>query len=124
MRAVQATPANRAWLLTLPLGVGALLLTAAAQVGVSIPGWQWPVAAVFVVAFIAADLNVLHVEIRRHRFGVSVGEVPMLLALFFLSPVLVVGARALAIVISKSYQRQSGVKVSFNAASQAATHKE
>lgn len=120
LRAAWAQPANRAWLLTAPLLLVAMVLTATTQVGRAIPAVDWPLAAVFLAAFILAELTVLQVEIRRHAFVVSVGELPLLLALFFLSPVLVVLTRALAVLVVKSYQRQRLVKVWFNVASIAA----
>ncbi len=119
-RAAVRESANRAWLLTAPLALGAVLFAGLAQVGRPIPGWHWLLAAVFLAAFLAADLAILQVEVRRQALGVSVAEVPLLLALFFLSPVLLVLVRALAALISKTYKRQSWVKVWFNVASFAA----
>jgi diguanylate cyclase (GGDEF)-like protein len=112
--------ANRAWLLTIPLALGAVLFTALAQVNRSIPGWHLLLAAVFLGAFIAADLTVLQIEVRRQAFTISFAEVALLLALFYLSPVLLVTARSLAALVAKSYQRQSWIKVWFNVASLAA----
>ena len=120
LRAALAQPANRAWLLTGPLLLVAVVLTATAQIGRPIPVADWPLALVFLVTFIAAELTVLQIEIRRHAFAVSVAEVPLLLALFFLSPALVVLTRALAVLLVKLYQRQRVVKVWFNVASFAA----
>ena len=108
-------PARRAWWLTVPLAVVTVVFTLLAQIGWQVPGWQWLLGVVSTAAFILVDLTTIHVEVRRHRFGVSVGEVPLLLALLFLSPVTLVVSRSLAALLARLYQRQSWVKVSFNA---------
>jgi diguanylate cyclase (GGDEF)-like protein len=108
---------GRAWLLTIPLAASALLFTALAQLGTPIPGWQWPLAVLFVAAFFATELTILQVEIRRHAYGVTVAEVVLLLGLFFLAPVLLVAARTVGALAAKSYRRQSWVKIWFNVAS-------
>lgn len=120
LRSAEPAPARRAWWLTVPLAVVTVVFTLLAQIGWQVPGWQWLLGVVFLAAFILVDLTTIHVEVRRHRFGVSVGEVPLLLALFFLSPVTLVVSRSLAALLARLYQRQSWVKVSFNAASLAA----
>lgn len=94
-----------------------MLLTVAAQAGRPIPWWHWPLAVVFLATFIWAQLTVLQVEVRRHAFVVSVTEAPLLLGLYFLSPVLLVSVVALAALAVRSYQRQSRVKLWFNVAS-------
>jgi diguanylate cyclase (GGDEF)-like protein len=112
--------ADRAWLLTVPLFATALLLTVAAQLGRSIPWWHVLLALAFLATFIWAHLTVLQVEVRRHAFVVSVSETPLLLGLFYLSPVLLVTVVALTALAVRSYQRQSRVKLWFNVASLAA----
>ena len=98
----------------------ATLVTVAAQVGQPVTSGQVALALLFLVAFVAAELVVLQLEVRRHAFVVSVTEMPMLLALFYLSPALLVLVRLLAALIARLYQRQSKVKLWFNAASLAA----
>jgi diguanylate cyclase (GGDEF)-like protein len=113
--------AARAWWLTVPLGLVALLLTVLAQVGAPpVPGWQWALAGAFLVALVVPDVTVLRVEVRRQNFSVSANEIPLLLALFFLSPALLVLTRAIAALAAASYKRQSWVKICFNVASAAA----
>ena len=85
-----AAPAHRAWFLTVPLAAAAVVLTAAAQWGNAIPGWQIGLAVVFLAAFVAAEFVVLVFEVRRQAFAASITELPLLLGLFFLSPVLLV----------------------------------
>jgi diguanylate cyclase (GGDEF)-like protein len=120
LRAAIPQSANRAWLLTGPLFAAAVLLTTTAQVGRPIPAWHWPLAAVFLATFVCAQLTVLQVEVRRHAFVLSMNEVPLLLALFYLSPSLLVVVVALAAFAVRFYQRQSTVKLWFNVASLAA----
>jgi diguanylate cyclase (GGDEF)-like protein len=108
---------SRAWWLTGPLAIAALGLTIAAQLGEPIPGWHWPIAVVFLLAFLAAELTVVHVEVRRQAIAISFAEVPLLLGLFFLSPALLVVARAGATLVAKGHQRQHWIKIWFNVAS-------
>lgn len=108
---------KRAWLLTGPMAMLAVLITTAAQVGHPITGMQLSLATLFLAAFVAAELTVLHFEIRRQGFMVSVTEIPLLLGLFYLSPVLLVAVRTIAAVGAKVYQRQTPVKLWFNVAS-------
>jgi diguanylate cyclase (GGDEF)-like protein len=58
--------------------------------------------------------------VRRQTFVVSVTEIPLLLALFYLSPVLLVASRAIAALCTRAYRGQSGTKLWFNVASLAA----
>ena len=115
-----ATTGRRAWFLTVPLAAAAVLLTAAAQWGQSVQGWQIALAVVFLAAFVAAEFVVLVFEVRRQAFAASIIELPLLLGLFFLSPALLVLARASAALIARAYQRQVKIKLWFNVASLAA----
>jgi diguanylate cyclase (GGDEF)-like protein len=96
------------------------MFAAFAQVGRSIPGSDWLLALLFLGIFTVASLTVVQLEVRRQAFVVSIADVPVLLALFYLSPVLLVGAVALSVLLARSYQRQSWVKLWFNVASMAA----
>ncbi|QSB15497.1 GGDEF and EAL domain-containing protein [Natronosporangium hydrolyticum] len=98
----------------------AVLWAFAAQIGETIPGWAWPLSILFLILFVAADLTVFRVEVRRHAVGVSVTDIPLLLALFFLPPVLLVAARAVATLCVMASQGQAKVKLWFNVASLAA----
>jgi diguanylate cyclase (GGDEF)-like protein len=116
-----AAPADRAWLLTASLFAVTLLLTVAAQAGQAIPAWHLLLAVTFLAVFIGAHLAVLQIEFRRrHAFVVSVTEAPLLLALYYLSPLLLVVVVSLAALTLRAYQRLSPVKLWFNVASIAA----
>lgn len=119
-RGLTIRPAYRPWLVTVPLGAVAVLLTATAQIGRSIPPSHWLLAAVFFGAFIAAELATFRLDVRRHSFIVSMIEAPLLLGLFYLSPLLLVLSRTLAAFAARRRQGQSAVKLWFNAASLAA----
>ena len=106
--------------MTLPLAGGALLLALAAQIGRPIPATDWPLALVFLLVFTAASLAVVQLEVRRQAFIVTIADVPLLLALYYLSPVLLTPAIALAVFLARYYQRQTPVKLWFNVASMAA----
>jgi diguanylate cyclase (GGDEF)-like protein len=116
----QTGTAGRAWLLTGPLAALAVLFTTAAQASRSVPGWHWLLAVLFLVVFLAANLAVLRVQVGRHAFVVSVTEVPVLLALFYLAPLPLVAVGVLAMLAAGLYRRQSHVKLWFNVASFAA----
>ena len=120
LRGAEPVSPNRAWWLTAPLGFVALLLTLLAQHLAPAPDWRWLLAAVFVVALAVPDVTELRVEIRRQSFSVSANEIPLLLALFFLSPALFVLTRAIAALVAHAYKRHSWAKISFNVASAAA----
>lgn len=60
---------------------------------------------------------VLTFQVRRHSVGVTLGEIPLLLALFYLSPILVIAVRALACLALQVFQRNSLVKTIYNVTS-------
>lgn len=117
-RAAMPRPAERAWLLTVPLGAAAVTLTAAAQLGRSIPVWHVPLALAFLVAIAAALIMVVRLEVRRQTNLVSLADIPLLLGLYYLSPLLLLSAVVLSTAFV--YRRQSRVKLWFNVASHAA----
>ncbi len=121
LRSVRGRSQQVAYFITVPLAVLTLALVIAlaqnrwlAPVTVS----QLPIAALFVFLFILAQAIVLHFEVRRHSLIVTVGEIPLLLALFYLSqsPVLVIVVRLLSVLAVQTWQRFSIVKLSFNLA--------
>jgi diguanylate cyclase (GGDEF)-like protein len=96
------------------------VLTFVAQLGQATTPEQWLSALIFLGIFIAAEVLVLRFEIRRQAFSISVTEIPLLLALFYLPPALVVMVRALAALAAQVRRGQRGVKLWFNVASLAA----
>jgi diguanylate cyclase (GGDEF)-like protein len=104
------------------MAVSAVLLTFAAQAGRDIAGWEWLLATVFLGLFIVVDGTRLRLrlELRRHATSLSLIEIPLLLALFYLAPVLVVLVRVAAGLVVRIRRGQSQVKMWFNAAAFAA----
>ncbi|HEX5595664.1 MAG TPA: sensor domain-containing phosphodiesterase [Micromonosporaceae bacterium] len=98
----------------------AVLLTIAAQVGQPLPPQDWLLAIVYLLLFLAAEAISLRFGIRRHGVQISLSEVPLLLALFYLSPLVVVLVRVSASTISFARRSQSPVKLWFNVANAAA----
>jgi diguanylate cyclase (GGDEF)-like protein len=109
-----------AWFVTGPLAALAILLTLAAQAGHPLPLSQWLLGLVFFGLFLVANSTFIRFEINRQGFSLSVIEVPLLLALFYLSPLLVVMSRVAAAAVVNSRQKFTPVKLWFNVAVAAA----
>jgi diguanylate cyclase (GGDEF)-like protein len=77
-------------------------------------------ALVFLVAITGAELALLRIGVRRQVYVVSVTEVALVPALFYLSPALLVAVVVVAGVLARMYRRLSPVKLWFNVASIAA----
>jgi diguanylate cyclase (GGDEF)-like protein len=113
-------PQHYAWLITGPL----LLL----GIGMSLPvilddhePWRnVKLAPVFILLITLSTLAPLRFDVRRQGFSVLLTDVPLLLALFYLSPLVVLLVRLTSSALSPSYYRQGAVKMSFNVASIAA----
>lgn len=121
IRSALSMSADRAWVLTVPLFAITVLLALVAQLGRDIPLRDLPLALAFLAIFIGANLAVLQIEFRgRNAFVVSLTDAPLLLALFYLSPLLFVAVVSLAALAVRAYQRLSPVKLWFNVASIAA----
>ena len=99
-RAVRRS-ARYAWLITNPLALFALICTAVFWV--QQPEWyRWWLGGLLALAgIIVAYIGVVNVVIRRSTFSVYITEVPFLLALYYLPPVLVVLVMTLAALIVK-----------------------
>jgi diguanylate cyclase (GGDEF)-like protein len=80
--------------------------------------WLGGIAAV--AALIAADFAVLNIVVRRQTISIAVTEVPMVLALYFLPPVMVILAVTVAVGVSLMRTRLGMTKLCFNVAKSAA----
>lgn len=107
---------GRVWVLTamVALSAIALFLTSvrgqpALEAPFHIPWW------ILAVLFYLAEVFVVHIQFQRDAHSVSLGELPLVLGLFFVGPVGLVLAQvvgdALALAI---HRRQSPVKFAFN----------
>jgi diguanylate cyclase (GGDEF)-like protein len=72
-------------------------------------------AALFAAMFAVAEIFVLHVQVRREAQTVALSEIPLVLALTFVSPhVLVVSLVVGAATAYVLHRRQRGVKLAYN----------
>ena len=73
---------------------------------------SWPVVA---AASAAAELFVLHIQVRREAQAVSLSEIPMMLGLFFCTPLAFgLGRVAGVLLVCALWRRQAPIKLIFN----------
>src|SRR5258706_126258 len=77
---------------------------------------ELPKALFYLLLVILSQAIVLRFEVRRHSVSVTIGEITLLLALFYLSPVMVIVVRAVACLVVQLAQRNSIVKAVYNLA--------
>jgi diguanylate cyclase (GGDEF)-like protein len=104
-------------LITGPLFLAALLLTLPVVIGKGHGAYgEVPLGIAFFVLFVLADRTMLRVEVHRQALSLSLGDIPMLLALFYLPPLTVLTVRTLAVALSHVLIRTDFVKACFNVA--------
>ncbi|MFU8851102.1 putative bifunctional diguanylate cyclase/phosphodiesterase [Micromonospora sp. SL1-18] len=110
-----------AWLITGPLAfVAVLSCTAIGMISDEAFG-EWGLTLVIFLAMVGASIPVLNFIVRRQSVGVTLTEIPLVLALFFLPPLAVVLAYTLAsVVVSSVVHRLPPAKFWFNVAKAAA----
>ena len=114
-------PLHLAWLITGPLVVVAALFTLPMAVNHARFGSPQPLLGLaFFGLFVLADATLLRFEIRRHGFSLSLAEIPLLLALFYLPPLTVLTVRVLSTATIQLKMRAGPVRSCFNVASMAA----
>src|SRR4051812_18972023 len=131
METTNGIPAPRRWVLPRPdRQSGWVLAMSAALAGLAlVPGWPlllapalnsavqlpwWLLAA----GFAATEACVLHIQIKREAQTVSISELPLVLGLFFASPLdLLVGRLVGSAAILLFYRRSSPLKTAWNLAS-------
>ncbi len=107
---------RRVWLLNLGLASAVAILFATVVRGLSPHGLQMGISwGMLAAAFAATEIYVVHLPFRQESESFSLSEVPLVLGLFFVSPVTLltaqlVGAAAALILV----RRQSVVKLAFN----------
>ncbi|MBG6100736.1 putative bifunctional diguanylate cyclase/phosphodiesterase [Micromonospora vinacea] len=109
-----------AWIITAPLALIAVTCATITGLVAKEPIGDWPEAALLLVLMIAAGLPLLSLVVRRQTIGVTLTELPMVLALYFLPPLTVVVIYTLSSLITHTRQRFSAPKVWFNVARAAA----
>jgi diguanylate cyclase (GGDEF)-like protein len=116
----QPRSAQLAWFVTVPLAILAVVFVWFAVARSSQLWSPLPISGLFFALFVAAEATNLKIEVRRHGLQVSVIEVPLLLALFFLSPLSVFVVRLLATLVGLLVRSNAPVKQVFNLANIAA----
>jgi diguanylate cyclase (GGDEF)-like protein len=109
-------PQYLAWFIAGPLAVVAF--------GLSVPvvladqrSWRFAwLAPVFVLVITLSGLTELRFSIRRQSYRMLLTDIPLLLALFYLPPLLVLLVRLTSSLLLPSLYRQGAVKLSFNVA--------
>jgi diguanylate cyclase (GGDEF)-like protein len=104
-----------AWYVTAVL----LFISAALTVPVALKGGEhpseyWALGLLFFLLFWAAETTYLQFDVRRHAVAVQLAEIPVLLSLYYLPPLVVITARLGAAVIVQLYRRPPVVKLYFN----------
>jgi diguanylate cyclase (GGDEF)-like protein len=107
-------------LITGPLALLAVLCATAVGLIADEPFGEWIIAAVLLVVMVVAGIPVLNFVIRRQSFGVTLTEIPLVLALFFLPPLTVVLVYTLATLITQVRRKIGPEKFWFNVAKAAA----
>jgi len=109
------TAAQRVWILTAAIMMSAAAIaTQLADLPTLYPSRTipWWVAAMM---FYVGEITVVHVKFKRNTHSFSMSEVPLVLGLFFVSPIILLGAQlvgnATALVINR---RQPPLKLLFN----------
>jgi diguanylate cyclase (GGDEF)-like protein len=113
--------AQYAWLVTNPLALFALICIAVYWV--KQPEWFhfWRGGLVALIGLIVAYVAVINVVVRRQTFTLVATELPLVLALFYLPPVMVVVAATAATLITQVRSGVVATKLCFNVAKSAAS---
>ncbi|HEY0699453.1 MAG TPA: sensor domain-containing phosphodiesterase [Micromonospora sp.] len=109
-----------AWLITCPLALLAVVCSTGLAILNDRSVGSWVTVAFLLVMMVAAEIPVLHFVIRRQAFGVTITEIPLVLALFFLPPPVVVAVATIASLITQWRRKLSPAKFWFNVAKTAA----
>ncbi|MDR6323635.1 diguanylate cyclase (GGDEF)-like protein [Actinoplanes couchii] len=86
------------------------------------PDWyhSWPLGVVFFVILLGSYRASLSIVIWRSNFSVGLTEIPLLLALYYLPPMMVVVSVSSASLVHHLWLRYPATKLSFNVAKSAA----
>ncbi|MEV4823484.1 bifunctional diguanylate cyclase/phosphodiesterase [Micromonospora sp. NPDC049274] len=111
---------EHAWLITAPLAGVALAGLLVLALSVPIRLRDWPIALVLLVVMVAAGIPTLNFVVRRQAVVVTLTEIPLVLALYRLSPLLVVVIATAAAVFTQMHRGYAAPKFWFNVARGAA----
>ena len=116
LRVVERRSQHLAWLMTGPLGLLTITIGIPLANREPIRSADLPAGLLFAALFALTTATVLHLELNRHAMILSVTEIPLLLALFYLPPALVIITRLIGLIVVQAWQRYSIVKLCFNVA--------
>ncbi|MFG3302044.1 putative bifunctional diguanylate cyclase/phosphodiesterase [Micromonospora chersina] len=111
---------DHAWLITAPLVLFAVVCSTVTGLANHHPFGGWPLAVLLLVAMVAAGLPVLNFTVRRQSLGVTLTEIPLVLAFYLTRPLTVVVIYTAAAVITHLWHRMGTTKLWFNVARAAA----
>jgi diguanylate cyclase (GGDEF)-like protein len=109
-------PQHLAWLITGPLIVLAIGFSIPVIVADHHPWRAAGLAPVFVLLIALAGLTPLQFDVRRQSYSMLLTDIPLLLALFYLSPPVVLAVRLLACFLMPKLYRWGTIKMAFNVA--------
>jgi diguanylate cyclase (GGDEF)-like protein len=109
-----------AWLISTPLTVLAVVISALIGANHSEPVGEWLAGLLFFGLFVAANSVLFRFEFRRQIATVYMAEIPLLLGLFYLPPVTLIIARVLAMAVFQVRRKVPPIKAYFNVASSTA----
>ncbi|MET7970597.1 bifunctional diguanylate cyclase/phosphodiesterase [Micromonospora sp. NPDC005305] len=111
---------DHAWLITAPLVLFAVVCSTVTGLANDEPFGDWPLAVLLLVAMVAAGLPVLNFTVRRQSLGVTLTEIPLVLAFYLIRPLTVVVIYTVAAVLTHLWHRMGTTKLWFNVARAAA----
>ncbi|MEU7590451.1 bifunctional diguanylate cyclase/phosphodiesterase [Micromonospora sp. NPDC049230] len=119
-KAVRRRTTEHAWLITAPLAGIALVGSLVLALTVPIRFEDWPTAVALLVVMAAAGIPTLSFVVRRQAVVVTLLEIPLVLALFWLSPLLMVVVATAAELFTQIHRGYAPPKFWFNVARAAA----
>jgi len=111
---------NHAWLLTGPLVVLTIILFTPALLSRRPILVSLPEIALYLAIFLAAEAVSVTFEMRGHGTVLSLTEIPLVVALFYLPPLPLLAIRFVAQLLMNFRRRTAPVKLAFNMANRAA----
>src|SRR5947209_7883936 len=89
---------NVAWFITAPLAAAAVIFVAPTINNESRLFSPLPLTLLLLGLFLLAETTNLNVEVRRHTLTVNLAEIPLVFALFYLSPLSLLAVRIIAVL--------------------------
>lgn len=111
---------NYAWLITGPLVVLTIVMFVPAVVNRRPVLVSLPEILLYLAIFIVAEAISLTIEMRGHGTTISLTEIPLVVALFYLPPLPLMAVRIVGMLVVSVWRRTTPVKLAFNVANRAA----